>query len=390
MKTFEQTFKILFTIVFFVVNIQALSAQILLYEQYFEPPTTIPLLPAGWYSSNFSPNDTMKIRTASDAKSNQPGSQCSCTGGNNLLARNCAPTEQRHYGVGGITSLGRSGIYLSFGHRRTHCFTPIVLLEWSHDGINWALVNEFSSANAGTVWSLAGPYFLSPDADNRNNLLFRWSFVTGNGNPGDCNNFNNCNSFSGNYRIDDFKVFASSILPTELNAFSAKQIENNIELKWVTQTEQNNSHFSIEKSTDGSNFLEIGQEEGQGTTLETTDYQFTDFAPSTGVSYYRLRQVDFDGNFTYSNIESVDFIDKGKTAIYPTPTTGRLNIQPPENFGPESDLMIFDKLGRLVKVFTIDEDAEFLELDVTDLPVGTYFMKLRQGRSFETLRFIKI
>lgn len=389
MKTIEQTFKILFTMSF-LVNMQVLTAQILLYEQYFEPPTTIPLLPAGWFSSNFNPSDTTKIRTASDVKSNQPGSQCSCTGGNNLLARNCAPSEPRHYGVGGITSLGRAGIYLSFGHRRTYCFTPIVLLEWSHDGINWTLINEFSSYSAGTEWSLAGPYYLSSEADNRNILLFRWSFFTSNGSPGICNNFNNCNGFSGNYRIDDFKVFASTILPIELISFTAKQKEEYIDLTWQTASEQNNSYFSIEKSTDGSNFLEIGQEEGQGTTLETTDYQFTDFAPLTGVSYYRLRQVDFDGNFSFSNIESVDFKGKGKTAIYPTPTTGRLNIHPQENFGPESDLMMFDKLGRLVRVLLIDEDAEFLELDVTDLPVGTYFMKLRQGRSFETLRFTKI
>lgn len=212
----------------------------------------------------------------------------------------------------------------------------------------------------------------------------------GGNNPNGTWYFNDPIKAAGDDLIINAATAAETPAPVELVYFTANKDDANVTLTWQTASEQNNSHFSIEKSTDGYIFLEIGQEEGQGSTLETTEYQFTDFAPSTGVSYYRLRQVDFDGNFTFSNIESVDFKGKRKTAIYPTPTTGRLNIQPPENFGPESDLMIFDKLGRLVKDFPIDEDAEFLELDVTDLPVGTYFMKLRQGRSYETLRFTKI
>ncbi len=202
--------------------------------------------------------------------------------------------------------------------------------------------------------------------------------------------FNDPIKASGDDLIVNAATAAEVPAPVELAYFSANKDETNVILTWQTASEQNNSHFSIEKSTNGSNFLEIGQEEGQGTTLETTEYQFTDFAPSTGACYYRLRQIDFDGNFTFSNIASVDFKGKEKTAIYPTPTTGRLNIKPLESFGPESDLMIFDKLGRLLKVLPIDDGAEFLELDVTDLPVGTYFLKLRQGRSFETLRFTKI
>jgi hypothetical protein len=189
--------------------------------------------------------------------------------------------------------------------------------------------------------------------------------------------FNDPNGQPGDDLIINAASAAEIPAPVELAYFSANNDDANVILTWQTASEQNNSHFSIEKSTDGSNFLEIGREEGQGTTLETPEYQFTDFAPSTGVSYYRLRQIDFDGNFTFSNIASADFKGKEKTAIYPTPTTGRLNIKPLESFGPESDLMIFDKLGRLLKALSIDEDAEFLELDVTDLPVPTYFLKLR-------------
>jgi hypothetical protein len=100
---------------------------------------------------------------------------------------------------------------------------------------------------------------------------------------------------NANFTIEDF-------IPVELTAFFALHTENGILLKWTTATESNNSGFSVERSTDKINFSEIAFVNGKGTTTEVNDYEYVDNINLAGKYYYRLKQVDFDGSFTYSNI----------------------------------------------------------------------------------------
>ncbi|MBL0063778.1 MAG: hypothetical protein IPP38_01905 [Bacteroidetes bacterium] len=88
-------------------------------------------------------------------------------------------------------------------------------------------------------------------------------------------------------------------LPIELATFSATLVNKQVDVKWTTQAEINNHYFTIERSADNVTFSELGRVDGAGNTTTTQNYSFTDFHPLTGVSYYRLKQTDYDGKCAY-------------------------------------------------------------------------------------------
>jgi hypothetical protein len=98
-----------------------------------------------------------------------------------------------------------------------------------------------------------------------------------------------------------------SIIPVELESFTATANDKKINLNWVTATELNNSGFEIEKSTDNLIWNKIGFINGKGTTTEKSYYSFDDNNPTNGKLYYRLKQIDYDGTFTYSSIVAINF-----------------------------------------------------------------------------------
>ena len=103
------------------------------------------------------------------------------------------------------------------------------------------------------------------------------------------------------------KFVDPSTIPVELESFIASVKDKNINLNWITATELNNSGFDIEKSIDNLTWNKIGFVIGKGTTTEKSYYSFEDNNPVNGKSYYRLKQIDYDGTFTYSNIVAIEF-----------------------------------------------------------------------------------
>lgn len=87
----------------------------------------------------------------------------------------------------------------------------------------------------------------------------------------------------------------TTLLPVELTSFDAISVENEVHLSWVTLTERNNDHFVVEKSKDGKSFQFVQDVDGAGNSVEIKNYNVEDKAPYSGISYYRLRQIDFDG-----------------------------------------------------------------------------------------------
>ncbi|MEM9324599.1 MAG: T9SS type A sorting domain-containing protein [Bacteroidota bacterium] len=116
----------------------------------------------------------------------------------------------------------------------------------------------------------------------------------------------------------------STTLPIELSAFSAQVVEGLVALDWTTATETNNSHFDVERSRAGTHWEVFQQVAGAGTSVSPVDYHTKDQAPYSPVSYYRLKQVDFDGEYSYSPIERVSMGSRGplKMNIYPSPNFG--------------------------------------------------------------------
>jgi len=107
-------------------------------------------------------------------------------------------------------------------------------------------------------------------------------------------------------------------LPVNMVSFKAKKQENSILLNWVTASEQNNHHFDILRSADGTTFKVIGTEKGNGTTSNSIKYQYEDNNPLQGVSYYKLRQVDYNDNATELGVITVSYSieDSGLLKVY--------------------------------------------------------------------------
>lgn len=119
----------------------------------------------------------------------------------------------------------------------------------------------------------------------------------------------------------------AAVLPVELVEFNAHLNNQKVDVIWMTASEKNNSHFEIQKSADAHSFASIGNVKSagiNGNSYSTLQYQFEDVSPLSGVSYYRLKQVDFDKSYNYSKIVSVNYIKEKniRFVIYPNPNNG--------------------------------------------------------------------
>ncbi len=112
--------------------------------------------------------------------------------------------------------------------------------------------------------------------------------------------------FGNNFHIGSINYYVSP-LPIELLSFTAQLKNNVVELKWSTASETNNDFFTIERATDVEHFETILTLDGKGTTKELNHYSLKDSSPLYGRSYYRLKQTDFDGKFTYSEVKTIDY-----------------------------------------------------------------------------------
>jgi Leucine-rich repeat (LRR) protein len=168
-------------------------------------------------------------------------------------------------------------------------------------------------------------------------------------------------------------------LPVELLNFDVQNTEGSKNyLTWRTASETNNSHFDIERSTDGTTFHSIGQVKGNN---KASSYQFVDNQPFV-TTYYRLRQIDFDGTETLSNIVSVVQKGKGKALIiYPNPVSNTLTVENTEEDDEEvGNFQIINLLGQQVLSGKTGQG-----LDVSALPQGTYVLRVGE----EQAKFVK-
>jgi hypothetical protein len=173
-------------------------------------------------------------------------------------------------------------------------------------------------------------------------------------------------------------------LPVELTKFTASSQSNSIQLDWQTAMEQNNSHFEIEKSMDGETFKKIGRVNGFGTTTEIQNYAFIDENPLNGQNYYRLKQVDYNGDFEYSDLVVAEFSRGRNTAFYPNPTRDELFIE--SDIAEAVSIQIYNLQGQLLKQFNDVLLNDKHQINISDLSNGVYQLQLISTNSFEILQ----
>ena len=167
-------------------------------------------------------------------------------------------------------------------------------------------------------------------------------------------------------------------LPIELMYFNCSYTKNLNNLSWTTASESNNDHFDVERSLDGLNFEVIGNKKGAGNSLTKIEYSFFDQNPPKGISYYRLKQVDFDGKYMYYEICTITNNGIGGISFYPNPVRNDLTIDYYVDNLKTNTISVTDVSGRLIQLKTSIIDSKMI-IDCSDLADGIYFLKMLIG-----------
>lgn len=181
------------------------------------------------------------------------------------------------------------------------------------------------------------------------------------------------------------------LLPVELLSFNALAKEGYVDITWATASEKNNAFFNVEKSIDGVNFESIEQVHGQGSNTDAMFYSSKDKNPTKGLAYYRLKQTDYDGQYTYSNIVSVNYDGKdfSNFDIIPNPSSKNQNTSIRLNHIPNDfvEISVLDVNG--IETYHSKEKTDTGIVNIpTDLTKGVYFIKITTKDFSQTKRMI--
>ncbi len=189
--------------------------------------------------------------------------------------------------------------------------------------------------------------------------------------PGDAN----CGAVN-----DDQDFLALSALPVELLYFRAIPASEVIELEWATASEIDHAFFSLERSADGVNFIELESFSASANSYELKTYQYRDASPLANANYYRLRQEDLDGRITYSETVVVVFEPSiSIISIYPNPVKDELKVRLPDS-DQTTEIVLYNLIGQeQYRNYLPASQAVEVILDLQSIPNGTYLLQITNG-----------
>lgn len=195
-------------------------------------------------------------------------------------------------------------------------------------------------------------------------------------------------------RIDAYEAYllALAMIPVELSLFNASSNGSSVTLNWTTETETNNSGFSIErKFVFNGSWAEVGFVPGFGTTTERKSYNYDDEALRIGKYSYRLKQIDFDGTVEYSNIIEVDVMAPGGFSLgqnYPNPFNPTTTIEYSVPEVSNVTISVYSIVGELAATLvsgSVEAGYHRINFNASNLPSGTYIYQLKavgESRTF--------
>lgn len=260
-----------------------------------------------------------------------------------------------------INCTGQSGITIDFNYIENGEGTNDDATLWYYDGAVWNNINALpktSTCGGGQGLWTAFSGLLPASADNNPNVRigFRW-VNDGNGSASD-----------PSFAVDDITLSTSIPTPIDLLSFTGNKLANNTNLlEWVTSSEINNDFFTIERSMDAQFFQVIGKVKGAGNSNSVLDYGFFDEYPHKGINYYRLKQTDFDGTYSYSDIIAIKNETNGVEVYY---HENYLNL----SVSTESiSVQVVDLAGRVVYS---NEQLQKNSIDLSFLSKGIYIYRI--------------
>ena len=254
---------------------------------------------------------------------------------------------------------------ISFQYRRYGTDTQIeYAVEYSNDGgATYELIGMFTPSATVATFSVA--------VNVAGNIRVR---IYANGGASNNRRMN----------IDDILMTNYIPAPVEFSKYTARTGEKSTFLTFATASETNNDFFTIERSADGRNFDAIGEIKGAGNSSEELTYEYIDDSPLQGINYYRIKQTDFDGQYSYTEIKSVRHRGTASVTISPRSTEGRLDITTAME---DYSMVVYNGGGQEVQRFDALSGDQSVSIDA--LQAGIYFIKVTNGSESETLRIVK-
>jgi hypothetical protein len=241
---------------------------------------------------------------------------------------------------------------------------------WSSQRQAADILSNMGNTLTGTETGLVGQFSFdmgNPGADNTGMTLALDNTV--NNNHGTLTNFSLLSTTPSSdfvlHTLNDVPIS----LPVSLVLFTATRHNNEAVLQWETAQEQNSSSFIIERSSDGNSFGAIGTVAAAGNSATPRDYSFTDLEPGKNNNYYRLKQTDLDGNFTYSPIRLLNFPSTGGLIWY---ATGPRSVEVYLQQGSSEQYTLSDLAGHTLHLGQLSNGRT----DISGLPAGLYIVRI--------------
>ena len=179
------------------------------------------------------------------------------------------------------------------------------------------------------------------------------------------------------YTVDGC-VFNPVILPVDFLYFRGIERSNQVELEWKTSNILNHSHYEVEWSTDGRNFNRLSEVHDGIENNGIFIHRFIHKTPENGLNYYRIKQVDLNGRFSYTKIELVSFASAVSqlSHVFPNPTNDEVNIKFAESKQEEITIQLYSIHGEVLSQTIVSQESANFTLDLLEYPKGTYILKV--------------
>jgi hypothetical protein len=191
------------------------------------------------------------------------------------------------------------------------------------------------------------------------------------------------------------RIICGAPLPITLLSFDAEyqQVNNTVALNWATATETDNKFFTIEKQTGGDNWQAVVNVDGAGNSSQTLYYKAMDENPYPGVSYYRLKQTDYDGNFTYSDVKTITVPEYNFVSIYPNPVRDNINLNYNSLNNGSVSIRIYSISGAEAMPANNNKDVQLgmniISINTSELSSGMYILAVTNDVHTYYKKFIK-
>ncbi len=279
---------------------------------------------------------------------------------------------------------------------------PVTTLSFwmSHDNIFSVAPNDFPdslyvniSTDKGVTWTRLLPGFRRSDATALT-PVWRQELVNISAYNGQTIQigFEGVSKWGNAFGLDDITISFSGVAPVNLISFDARRSGNVNNLTWSTSQEQNTSRFAIERSNDGRNFTEIGTVAAAGNSNVTRNYRFTDANPAKGINYYRLRIIDTDNSFKFSDIKNVRNLGVADMVIAPNPVQQTIKMSLEAEKAEKATIIITDLSGK--RVYNAQSNVlvgtNRIEIPVANFAKGSYIVTVQLADQNIVKKFNKL